>query len=156
MTMDADRKEIHRREITRNPKSLRQVPFLEHLGVVIEKMEPGEALLTLNPKPEHLNSWGGVHGGVIMTLLDVCMAVAGRAHDPVNLSGVTVDMSTSFIAPGKGKQLALGRVVAKSTTLWRCEAEIRNASDHALVARAIGTFKFKNLANTSKTPVGDA
>lgn len=141
---------------TRDPNLLLHVPFLAHLGVQIQAMEPGHALLYLDPLPEHYNSWESVHGGVIMTLLDVCMAVAGRAHDPANLSGVTVDMSTSFISPGKGRQLAEGRVVAKSTTLWRCEGEIRNASDNSLVARSMGTFKFKNLQNKGKRPVGDA
>jgi uncharacterized protein (TIGR00369 family) len=139
-----------------DPNLLLRVPFLTHLGVQIEEMEPGRALLSLDPRPEHYNSWGGVHGGVIMTLLDVCMAVAGRAHDPANLSGVTVDMSVSFILPGKGRQLTEGRVVAQTRTLWRCEAEVRNASDKSLVARAIGTFKFKNLLNKGKNPVGDA
>jgi len=142
--------------VTYDPKLLLHVPFLSHLGVVIESMEPGLAVLSLDPRPEHYNSWGGVHGGVIMTLLDVCMAVSGRAHDPTNLSGVTVDMSTSFIHPGKGRQIATGRVVAQSRTLWRCEGEIRNASDNSLVARSMGTFVFKNLLNKGKTPVGDA
>lgn len=155
-TMDEQRREQHYAEMERNPKSLKHVPFVDHLGVVIDTMEPGHAVLSLDPKPEHYNSWGGVHGGVIMTLLDIAMAISGRAYDPLNLSGVTVDMSTSFISPGKGKQIATGRVVAQSSTLWRCEAEIHNASNQALVARAIGTFKFKNLANTSKKPVGDA
>ncbi|MFN0163622.1 MAG: PaaI family thioesterase [Burkholderiales bacterium] len=141
---------------SRDPLTLRHVPFLTHLGVKIESMEPGSATLSFEPRPEHFNSWGAVHGGVIMTLLDVCMAVAGRSHDPAHLSGVTVDMSTSFIAPGRGRQLAIGRVVARSATLWRCEGEIRNALDNALVARGMGTFKFKNLARTSKQPVGDA
>ncbi len=142
-------------DATRDPNLLLDVPFLAHLGVLIERMEPGHAVLTLEPRPEHHNSWGGVHGGVIMTLLDVCMAVAGRAHDPANLSGVTVDMSSSFIAPGKGKQIAEGRVIAQSRTLWRCEGEIRNASDNSLVARSLGTFKFKNLLNKGRSPVGD-
>ena len=141
--------------VVRDPKLLLHVPFLAHLGVEIEEMEPGRAVLSLEPRPEHYNSWGGVHGGVIMTLLDVCMAVAGRAHDPANLSGVTVDMASSFISPGKGRQLATGRVVAQTRTLWRCEGEIHNA-DGTLVARAIGTFKFKNLLNKGKSPVGDA
>ena len=154
--MNEDLKQAHFDATTRDPMSLRHVPFIAYLGVVIDRMEPGHALLSLEPKPEHYNSWGAVHGGVVMTLLDITMAVAGRSYDPVNLSGVTVDMSTSFIAPGKGKQLAIGKVIAQSTNLWRCEGEIRNASDDALVAKAIGTFKFKNLANTSKTPVGDA
>ena len=139
-----------------DPKLLLHVPFLAHLGVEIASMEPGHAVLTMEPRPEHYNSWGGVHGGVIMTLLDVCMAVAGRAHDPANLSGVTVDMASSFISPGKGKQIATGRVVAQTRTLWRCEGEVHNASDKSLVARAIGTFKFKNLLLKGKSPVGDA
>ena len=154
--MDDSLKKAHYSEMERDPKSLKHVPFVEHLGVVIDIMEPGRAVLSLDPKPEHYNSWGGVHGGVIMTLLDIAMAIAGRAYDPVNLSGVTVDMASSFISPGKGKQIATGRVVARSSSLWRCEAEIHNASNGALVARSIGTFKFKNLANTSKKPVGDA
>ena len=140
----------------RDYKSLRHVPFMEHLGVVVEHMEPGLARLSLDPKPEHCNSWGAMHGGVVMALLDTCMGVAGRAYDPENLSGVTVDMSTSFIAPGRGRQLAIGRVVARATMLWRCEAEIRSVADDSLVARAIGTFMFKNLAHTRKKPVGDA
>ncbi|HEX4329166.1 MAG TPA: PaaI family thioesterase [Burkholderiales bacterium] len=139
-----------------NADVLLRVPFLLHLGVQVDSMEPGHAVLSLEPRPEHYNSWGGVHGGVIMTLLDVCMAIAGRAYDPANLSGVTVDMSSSFISPGKGKQIAIGRVIARSTTLWRCEGEIRNASDDSLVARSMGTFKFKNLMNQGKLPVGDA
>lgn len=154
--MDDALKQAHVKEVTRDPMSLRHVPFIDHLGVIIESMEPGRAVLSLAPRPEHFNSWGAVHGGVVMTLLDICMAVAGRSYDPVNLSGVTVDMSTSFIAPGRGKQLAIGTVIARSTTLWRCEGEIRAAADNALVAKAIGTFKFKNLARSSKQPIGDA
>ena len=140
----------------RDPMSLKHVPFVSHLGVVVESVEPGQVRLTLDPRPEHHNSWGAVHGGVIMTLLDISMAMSGRSYDPVNLSGVTVDMSSSFIAPGRGRQVATGRVVARATKLWRCESEVRNASDDTLVARAIGTFMFKNFANTARRPVGDA
>lgn len=140
----------------RDPMSLKHVPFVSHLGVVVESVEPGQVRLSLDPRPEHHNSWGAVHGGVIMTLLDISMAMSGRSYDPVNLSGVTVDMSSSFIAPGRGRQVATGRVVARATKLWRCESEVRNASDDTLVARAIGTFMFKNFANTARRPVGDA
>ncbi len=154
--MDDKLKDAHFSEMKRDPMSLKHVPFIDHLGVVIDFMEPGKAILSLDPRPEHMNSWGAVHGGVIMTLLDIAMAISGRAHDPVNLSGVTVDMSVSFISPGKGKQIVTGYVIAQSSTLWRCEGDVRNASNQALVAKSIGTFKFKNLANTSKRPVGDA
>ena len=137
--------------------TLKDVPFLTHLGVKVLEMEAGRSLLELDPKPEHYNSWQSVHGGVIATLLDVCMAVSGRSYDPANLSGITVDMSIQYISPGKGKQLARGRVVARSATIWRCEGEVVNASDGALVAKSIGSFKFKNFAAVKgKQPVGDA
>ena len=117
--MSEQLKAAHTAEAERDPKSLKHVPFVHHLGVVVDHMEPGRAILSLDPKPEHYNSWGGVHGGVIMTLLDIAMAIAGRSFDPVNLSGVTVDMSSSFISPGKGKQIATGRV---SRNRHRCGA----------------------------------
>ena len=129
---------------------LNHVPFLAHLGVRIESLSPGVAVLFLDPRPEHYNSWGGVHGGVVMTLLDVCMAVAGRAHDPMRWAGVTVDLSSSFIAPGKGTQLATGRVIAQTRSLWRCEGEVRNASDNTLVAKSLGTFKFRFIDPLSR------
>ncbi len=136
--------------------SLKDVPFLTHLGVKVMEMEEGRSLLVLDPKPEHYNSWASVHGGVIATLLDVCMAVAGRSYDPANLSGITVDMSIQYILPGKGPQLARGNVVARSATIWRCEGEVRNA-DGTLVAKSIGSFKFKDFsARKDKQPVGDS
>ena len=154
--MDAERARKRVESLQRDPMSLKHIPFIDHLGVVVDRMEPGHVVLSLDPKPEHCNSSGAVHGGVVMSLLDVSMAVAGRSYDPLNLSGVTVDMSTSFISPGRGRQVASGRVVARSASLWRCEGEIRNAADDSLVARAMATFKFKNLAGTSKMPAGDA
>ena len=62
------------------------VPFMQLLGVRREFSEGGRARLVLDARPEFGNVIGAVHGGVIVTLLDVVMASAAvssprlRAH----------------------------------------------------------------------------
>src|SRR4249920_2572396 len=52
------------------------IPFVEHLGLQLLEKGDGRVLIRLDPRAEHLNSWDGVHGGVLMTLLDVALSSA--------------------------------------------------------------------------------
>jgi len=72
------------------------VPFADYLGLLLLRMAGGEAEITVNLRPELLNTWQVAHGGVTMTLLDVTMAHAARS---LNMRGqdkgpgvVTVEM----------------------------------------------------------------
>ncbi len=56
----------------------RKIPFASHLGVRLVEQGGGRAVLEAELVPELLNSFGSAHGGVIMTLLDIAMAVAAR------------------------------------------------------------------------------
>lgn len=120
-----------------------EIPFLRELGVEFLEMGNGEALIALNLEQRHMNSWHVVHGGVIMTLLDVAMSMAGRSLDPNARGGVTVEMKTSFLQPGGqpgGRILAKGKAFHRSTTMCFCEGELWNGDK--LVAKAMGTFKY--------------
>ncbi|MFZ6686752.1 PaaI family thioesterase [Undibacterium sp. SXout11W] len=118
-------------------------PFLHDMGVEFLEMENGTARLSLDLTEKHMNSWQITHGGVIMTLLDVVMAMAGRSlHE--DLKGVvTVEMKTSFLQPGGvagGRIEARGKAFYQSTTMCFCEGEVWNGS--RLIAKAMGTFKY--------------
>ena len=43
-------------------------PFLDFIGAVSEEVGPGRAVITLKPRPEHMNYRGIVHGGCLFTL----------------------------------------------------------------------------------------
>ena len=118
------------------------VPFIDDLGIDFIDAPPGQGCVALDLKPRHLNSWQVAHGGVIMTMLDVAMAIAGRSLDPGARGGVTVEMKTSFLQPGPAgtRLVATGRAFHRSTTMSFCEGEVRDADDR-LIAKAIGTFK---------------
>jgi acyl-CoA thioesterase len=120
-----------------------EIPFLHDLGVEFLGMGNGEAQVALNLSERHMNSWQVTHGGVIMTLLDVVMSMAGRSLDPEARGGVTIEMKTSFLQPGGkpgGRIIAKGKACHRSTSIYFCEGELW--SGDRLVAKAMGTFKY--------------
>jgi acyl-coenzyme A thioesterase PaaI-like protein len=50
-------------------------------------------------------------------------------------------MKTSFFRPARGRVVARGRVLHRSTTMAYCEADLVDA-EGLLVAKALGTIKF--------------
>ncbi len=96
-----------------------------------------------------------------MTLLDVVMAHAARspasrvgatpplepgdasvaADADASPSVVTIEMKTTFMRPGVGRLIAIGRRVHRTTSLAFCEGQVFDA-DGKIVAQASGTFKY--------------
>lgn len=127
-----------------------EIPFLKEIGLEVVRMEDGESEIALDLALRHTNSWQVMHGGVTMTLLDVCMARAARSLDPESTGAATVEMKVSFFQPGgkvSDRIIARGLVLHKSTTMYYCEGEVWHGD--RLVAKALGTFKTikrKNIA----------
>ena len=124
------------------PLTRPDVPFIDDLGIDFLEAPAGEGRVALQLEARHLNSWKVAHGGVLMTMLDIAMAIAGRSLDPDARGGVTVEMKTSFLQPGQAgtRLVATGRAFHRSTTMSFCDGEVRDAEDR-LVAKAMGTFK---------------
>jgi len=143
--------------MTQNPARL-HVPFVEHLGIRLTEQSKARAAIVLERRPELINSWGSIHGGVIMTMLDYVMSAAVRGHyDAAGSSVLTVDLSIGFMKAAVGdKIVAEARVLHGGQSTAFCEGEARDAAG-ALLAKAIGTFKLladKN-AKSSAPPAGD-
>ena len=121
------------------------IPFVEGVGIRLLSADATGTLVELDAQTQHLNSAGFVHGGAIMTLMDVSMAIAGRAHAtehrPEDTVMATIEMKTSFMQGAKGLLHCRAKCLHRTRALAFCEAEIRDASD-ALIARASGTFRF--------------
>ena len=121
----------------------KKIPFVSHLKILTEALGEGTAKLSL-PIDAHLkNSLGTVHGGVIMSLLDVALFTAARTLHPDSVGVITIDMSTSFIGGGKGMRLyAESRVLRDGRSMIFVEGEAKN-DDGSLVAKAIGTVRVR-------------
>lgn len=122
------------------------VPFLKLLGVrcISAEMGKGEILLAL--KPEHTNTWDVAHGGVLLTLMDVAMAVAARSGDLDDRSVVTIEMKNNFMQAANGILRVKADTVRRTVTMAFCEAKLYNDQGE-ICCMATGTFKYlKRLA----------
>jgi uncharacterized protein (TIGR00369 family) len=117
-----------------------EIPFVEHLGFELVRMEGGESELKFLPKREHFNSFMVTHGGAIMTLLDVTMATAARSVDK-DLGVITIEMKTSFMRPCEGLLTGKGRLMHRTRSMAFSEGTIYDAQGNAC-AHATGTFKY--------------
>jgi uncharacterized protein (TIGR00369 family) len=121
----------------------KKIPFLSHLRILTEELGQGTAKLSLPVEPHLTNSMGTVHGGVIMSLLDIALCTAARTLHAGSIGAITIDMSTSFLDGGKGsKLLADARVLKDGRSMSFVEAEARN-EDGTLVAKAIATVRVR-------------
>jgi len=124
---------------------LSHIPFVELLGLQLQRLDPGEAEILLPLRPELHNSWDVAHGGALMTLLDVALAHAARS--PEQPGGepapgvVTIELKTSFMRPGLGVLRAVGRCLQRTPAMAFCEGSVLDEQQR-LVAHATGTFKY--------------
>ena len=117
-----------------------KVPFVESLGIELHAFSAGLAELHIDLDAGHLNTWEVAHGGVVMTMLDVAMAMASRSVSAAGVGVATVEMKTSFLRPAEHRLRAVAKVLHKTATLVFCEASLYDDRDH-LCAHATGTFK---------------
>jgi len=122
------------------------IPFVEHLGIELIEKADGKMRLRFTPRPEHLNSWKGIHGGVLMTLLDVALGSAARSLDPGCVGATTVELKSNFLSAADDTVLGEGRAQRTGRSLIFCEGELRRL-DGTLVAKGTGTFKLVYPAN---------
>ena len=121
----------------------KRIPFVSHLKILTETLGEGSARLSLPIEPHLTNSIGTVHGGVIMSLLDVALCTAARTLHPDSLGVITIDMSTSFIGGGSGARLlAEARVLKNGRSMIFVDGEAKN-EDGSLVAKAMATVRVR-------------
>ena len=116
------------------------IPFVHLLGFELVLFEDGHSQVDYDPKPEHLNSFGVLHGGACMTLLDVAMATAARSVAK-DMGVVTIEMKTTFMQPSRGKLSAKGRLMHRTPTMGFTDATLYDSEGRAC-AHATGTFKY--------------
>jgi len=120
--------------------TLDHVPFAKLLGIEVESVEPGHAVLTMNVRDEHMRNDAIAHGGVVATLIDSAMAIAIMALLEENERTVTVDLTIHYLRPvTEGVAKASARVVRAGRKVVTVSAELFDR-DEKLAATAISTY----------------
>lgn len=122
---------------------LPQSPFARELGLEIEDIGAGTAVVRIPFRDEIVTIEDTVHGGVLASLIDVAAMVAAwsGAEIPESLRGSTVSLSVNYVAPAQGEDVtAAARVVRRGRRLATVDVEATTASA-GLVAKALVTYQ---------------
>jgi uncharacterized protein (TIGR00369 family) len=123
---------------------LENSPFVAHLGIDLDLMEPDRAVLSM-PFTDSLPTLGNVvHGGAISSLIDTAAASAAwsGAEVPDRPRASTVGITVDFLAPARGQAVtADARVVRRGGSgLCFCQVDVA-AKDGTQVALALVTYQ---------------
>lgn len=124
-----------------------RVPFTRMLGVRREFSAEGRARLVVDEREDLTNPIGALHGGLVLTLLDVVMASAAVSRHDFQCTAVTLNLNTSFLRPGHGCLIADGEWLSEADGVATCRATARDASGET-VASALGAFRLLPLSAT--------
>lgn len=121
------------------------VNFGHALGFKIDEWGDGHGKVSLVLERWHLNASKIVHGGVIMTLLDVATGMAGLfcTVKGNRRYSVTVSLNTNFIGQARtGKIFATGSRTASGRNLFFASAEVRS-EEGVLLATATAVHRYR-------------
>ena len=124
------------------------VGFAEANGPWFEKMENGRAIRGFLPGPQHANSLGIVHGGMMAAFLDSAMGTT--VWHTLGRRAVTLKLSLDFLGPGRvGDWLqAEGEVVGHDEHMVQVRGRLYGRRHDVL--SAIGSFALLSRARAIK------
>lgn len=114
-------------------------PFSAHLGFRVVRADAEGAEVEADPRAEHLNGGGILHGGYLSALLDSATGWAVHGAGPEGMVAPHVTLNTQFLRAGVvGEPL---RATATCTSLGRriCTTQGEITQGGRVIARATGT-----------------
>lgn len=105
--------------------SLTRQGMMQHLGVVLVRVEPGVCELVLPYSDKVTQQQDGFHGGAMGALADIAGGYAGLTMAPEGMEITTVEYKINFLAAYQGGELrATGRVVKAGRRIIVTTAEV--------------------------------
>lgn len=116
-------------------------PIMDTLGFTDLRPEPGRVVVEMPAAEFHYNPLGGVHGGVISTLLDTAAACAVHTTLAVGETYTSVDLTVKFLRPvtvDSGLLTCEGTVIQRGRRTALAQAQLTDEAGR-LVAHATST-----------------
>ena len=127
-------------------------PAADLVGFEPTYVMPGRVVFAYEPREEHYNTLGAVHGGILTTVLDTAMGCAVSSKLAAGLAPLTIELKTSFVRPVTLASRVLraeGRVVHPGSRVATAEARLEG-EDGTLYAHASSTWLIADLAEKPK------
>ncbi len=116
--------------------------FHDLLSYTFREWRDGYAELELEVLKKHRNRQGWIHGGVILSLLDIASTFAGNHSEDGPIASVTMNMSCNFIAGTQEDIIRTeGNLVRRGRSTFFTENRVFDDSSGKILATAQGVHK---------------
>ena len=103
--------------------AINQGPFFKHLSMPVTDMGIGFSVVELDVVDEHLNPFGGIHGGVYASIIDTAAYWAAYCELKENAGLISIDLKIDYLAPiSKGLIKTKGRSIKIGKSMCLAEA----------------------------------
>jgi uncharacterized protein (TIGR00369 family) len=97
--------------------------------MAIRRLGIGFAVMDIEVRPEHIQAFGFVHGGVFASLIDTAAFWSGFCELDEGTGITTADLKVNYLAPvQEGKFAARGRTIKMGKTLGLAEATVTDTA----------------------------
>jgi uncharacterized protein (TIGR00369 family) len=135
-----------------NPEHLRAVisaindcPFFKHMSIEVTEIGIGYSVVAAQIRKNHMNPFGGLHGGVYASLIDTAAYWCAYCELPEENGLISIDLKVDFLAPvNDGAVIIKGHRIKSGRTICLSEATMFSANGKKL---AHGTSKLMVTQN---------
>ncbi len=91
---------------------------LELIGVGLDRVRPGEVVLSFDYRPDLTQQHGFIHAGVVSTVLDSACGYAAYSLMPAEAGVLTIEFKINLLSPARGERfIAVGCVTKPGRTI---------------------------------------
>lgn len=130
--------ELNPRHIDAVLSAINQCPFFMHMSMAVTEIGLGYSTVAVEIQKNHMNPFGGLHGGAYAAAIDTAAYWAAYCDLPEDQGLVSIDLKVDFLAPViSGGVAVMGKQIKAGRSIHLCEAKM--FSDGRLLAH--GTSK---------------
>jgi len=119
--------------------AINQGPFFKHLSMNVKEIGIGYSIVELKVGTDHLNPFGGIHGGAYASVIDTAAYWAAYCEIDERVGLISIDLKIDYLAPiNDGIIISKGRSIKIGKSMCLAEA---NATDEDGKWLAHGTSK---------------
>jgi len=126
-------------------QAINRAPFFMHMSMKVVELDVGYSKVIGIIEKDHMNPFGGLHGGVYSAIIDTAAYWASYCDLPEEQGLVSIDLKVDFLGPVIGPEVTVtGKRIKAGKTIYLAEASMF-CENGKLVAH--GTSKLMAINN---------
>lgn len=131
-------------------KAINQGPYFKHLSMPVKEMGIGYSIVELKVGKEHLNPFGGIHGGAYASVIDTAAYWATYCELGEGVGLISIDLKIDYLAPissgvitTKGRSIKIGKsmCLAEATATDKDGKWLAHGTSKMMITKGLQTIE---------------